>query len=251
MFDVCGNSVCGPARHNNEDYYAYRNAPDHAVLAIADGLGGCPYGEVASRIAVEASMEYLDGALADISGVDDLSFELDKAFNKANIEILRNCAENPDYIGMCSTLTVAFVAKDQLTIAHYGDCRAYLVRNGDILQLTEDHNLTGFLLRSGKISEEEAQTHEGRSSLVNCLGENKYIRPDIYTYNAFCGDCVILASDGMYSLFDEDTCRDILQNTDDLEEMCGMLVTRGGSEESKDNSTVVVCKILPETYEDT
>ena len=101
MFDVCGNSVCGPARHNNEDYYAYRNAPDHAVLAIADGLGGCPYGEVASRIAVEASMEFLDGALADISGVDDLSFELDKAFNKANIEILRNCAENPDYIGMC------------------------------------------------------------------------------------------------------------------------------------------------------
>jgi len=250
MFEICGNSVCGPARHNNEDYYAYRNSDDYAVIAVADGLGGCPYGEIASKIAVESSLEYLDAALNDTDDANDLSYELDKAFNKSNIEILRNCAENPDHIGMCSTLTIAVVTRDKLTVAHYGDCRAYLVRGDDILQLTEDHNLAGFLLRSGKISEEEALTHEGRSSLVNCLGENKYIRPDIYTYNAFCGDCVILASDGMYSLFDDDTCRDILQNADDLEKMCRILITRGGSKDSRDNSTVVVCRILPGTNED-
>ena len=250
MFEVCGNSVCGPVRHNNEDYYGYRIMPDRAVIAIADGLGGCPYGEVASQIAVDTALQYLEEVMGGIASEEDLAFHLDKAFNRSNIEILRNCAENPEYIGMCSTLTAAVVDQNRITVAHYGDCRAYLVRGDDILQLTEDHNLAGFLLRSGKISEEEAAHHDGRSSLVSCLGENKFIRPDIYTYNAFCGDCVILASDGMYSLFDENTCRDILQNTDDLRSMCDILVTRGASDESRDNSTVVVCRIMPDIEED-
>ena len=157
MFEVHGNSVCGPARHNNEDYFAYREYPEHVLLAIADGLGGYPYGEVASRIAVESALEYLDSVVQDIAGEEDLSFQLDKAFNKANIAILRDCAENPNHLGMCSTLTIAFVARDRITVAHFGDCRAYLVRSGELLQLTEDHNLTGYLLRAGTITEEEAQ----------------------------------------------------------------------------------------------
>ena len=246
MIEACGKSVCGPARRNNEDYYGYRAVGNYMLLAVGDGLGGCPYGEIASRIAVETALNYMTDMVPGILEETELSVQLDKAFNRANIAILRDCAEQPEHIGMCSTLTMAVIKGTRVTIAHYGDCRAYLIHDDDILQLTEDHNVTGFLLRSGKITEEEARLHEGRNELVNSLGENKFIRPDIYTYNANYGDCVILASDGMYSLFDEDACRDILQNKDDPELLCELLATRGASDESRDNSTVVVARIKDE-----
>ena len=246
-YSYAQGSVTGPVRSNNEDYLDVIKAGDQLIIGVADGLGGCPYGEIASRVAVDTALGFLKEELP----CEDIEDKMDLAFNKANVAILKDCADEPEHIGMCSTLTVAVLSGLEIHIGHYGDCRAYLVSDNELIRLTSDHNLAETLLREGKITEEEAKVHAGRSNLIKCLGENMYIRPDLNTYNAKYGDCVILATDGMYSLFDEDTCRDILQNTDDLEEMCGMLVTRGGSEESKDNSTVVVCKILPETYEDT
>ena len=230
MIEVCGKSVCGPLRSNNEDSYGFRFAPckgkDKVILAVADGLGGCPYGEVASMIAVNTALDLIQQGIEEDG---DLDYLLKKAFNAANIAILRDCTYDPDHEGMASTLTVAVLDNDSVTVAHYGDCRCYLVRDDDIILITEDHNYV-----------------ECRSQLTKWLGDNKFIKPDIYKNNIFTGDCVILATDGMYSLFDEEACRDILQNRDDLEALCSLMMVRGSSPSSRDNSTVVIAKLSPE-----
>lgn len=245
-YSYATGSVCGPVRKNNEDYIDVRKLGDDLVIAIADGLGGCPYGEIASRIAVTAALDTIREEMPR----EDIGELLDLAFNRANIAILRDCAEDPEHIGMCSTLTVAVLHGLELIIGHYGDCRAYLVTDSGLVRLTDDHNLAGSLLRQGRISEEEAMVHAGRSNLINCLGDNRYIRPDINTFNAICGDCVILATDGMYSLFDEDTVRDILNGRDDLDALVDLLMARGASDDSKDNSSVVIARFGSEDKKD-
>ena len=245
MIEIAGKSVCGPMRKNNEDSFGMRFKGEYAVFAVADGLGGCPFGEVASFIAANTALDHIQQNLSDDMSSEDIGHLMKKAFNIANIAILRDSAEDPDHAGMASTLTLAVMNDDHLTVAHYGDCRCYLVRDDEIIQITEDHNLAAYLVREGRITMEEALVHAGNSQIINCLGENKFIKPDIHKYNIIPGDCVILASDGMYSLFDEDARRDILQRRDDPEALCGLMMARGASEDSKDNSTVVIAKTSP------
>ncbi|MBR6961061.1 MAG: serine/threonine-protein phosphatase [Clostridiales bacterium] len=237
-YSYAQGSVTGPVRSNNEDYLDVIKAGDQLIIGVADGLGGCPYGEIASRVAVDTALGFLKEELP----CEDIEDKMDLAFNKANVAILKDCADEPEHIGMCSTLTVAVLSGLEIHIGHYGDCRAYLVSDNELIRLTSDHNLAETLLREGKITEEEAKVHAGRSNLIKCLGENMYIRPDLNTYNAKYGDCVILATDGMYSLFDEDTVRDILNGRDDLDALVDLLMVRGASDDSKDNSTVAVIR---------
>ena len=246
MIEVCGKSVCGPARSNNEDSFGFRFVDGRVVMAVADGLGGCPYGEVASSIAVSSVLDHLMQVLPELEDWDDIDIVLKKAFNVANIAILRDSTFNPDHTGMCSTLTVAIIDEKSLIVAHYGDCRCYIVHEDELTQITEDHNLANRLIKEGRLTPEEALFHAGRSQIINCLGENKFIKPDIYKNLLLTHDCVILASDGMYSLFDEDACRDILQSRNDLERLCDLMMERGTSERSTDTSTVVIAKIAPE-----
>lgn len=253
MVKISGRSVCGPGRTNNEDSFDYRFVGEHAVMAVADGLGGCPYGEVASSIAVSSSLGFIEQNSFLMDDEDDMRQMLDRAFNAANIDILRDCVDNPGHMGMCSTLTVAVITGTRLFIAHYGDCRCYLVHGSDFQQMTEDHNLAAYLVKTEGMTPEQASADAGRSRLINCLGENKFVRPDVNIYNISYGDCVILSSDGMYELFDEDTRRMILRNRNDLDRMCDLLMERGVSVDSKDNSTVVVARVTPgrpeESYE--
>lgn len=251
MIEVLGKSVCGPARYNNEDSYDYRFVGDVLIMAVADGLGGCPYGEVASRIAVTSVIDSISKSLEADGSEADLKFMLKRAFNIANVDILRDQLTDPDHEGMCTTLTVALIIGNRLTVAHYGDCRCYVLRGSDIELLTEDHNVANHLIRELGMDPEDARVQAGKSQLVSCLGENKFIKPDIYGYDIINDDCIILASDGMYSLFDEDTCLEILRRRDDLGDLCDYLVGRGTSDDSRDNSTVVISKIIPDKTGDT
>ncbi|SCW40502.1 protein phosphatase [Ruminococcaceae bacterium YRB3002] len=244
MIYSAAGSVTSPARSNNEDSYRVgRISDDVAVLIIADGLGGCPAGEVASAVASDSMLESMESTDLAGSADADIISRIYWAFNKANIDILRNSMEHPEHEGMCSTLTVAVIRNEELFVGHYGDCRCYLVRNGVAECLTEDHNLAAQMVREGRISREEAKTHYGRSSLINCLGENRFIKPDINRYDIISGDCVILASDGLYSLMDENMTRDISEHRNNVEELVRVLLERGDSRYAKDNATVVAAYV--------
>ena len=178
---------------------------------------------------------------------DEMWKSLDTAYRNKGLIILTD----PDHSGMCSTLTVAVIQNGHLTVAHYGHCRCYVISGSDINLITEDHNVANHLIKELGMSPEDARVQAGKSQLVCCLGENKFIKPDIYGYDIIDDDCVVLASDGMYTLFDEDTCLEILRRRNDLGDLCDYLVARGASDDSIDNSTVVISKIIPDKTGDT
>ena len=189
----------GPVRDMNEDNFGFEQIGSCICMAVADGVGGEVCGEIASRIAVESILEELRESLSIVKNREDLPSYLKTIYNKENIKILRNCLENRERMGMCTTLTVAIIKGTELTIAHIGDTRGYLLHGNELIKLTEDHNESGRLVKQGLISEDEAKHHPGRNRLIKVLGENQYQNPDVYSYNISYGDLVFLCSDGLYS----------------------------------------------------
>ncbi|MCR4688574.1 MAG: protein phosphatase 2C domain-containing protein [Saccharofermentans sp.] len=237
----CGATEKGPVRENNEDYFGFAECAGYTCMAIADGLGGESSGEVASKLAVEEALACLKAELPMVSDKNELFDIIHKAFNKANVKVLLNSLDNRERLGMCTTLTLALVKDTEVTIGHIGDTRCYLMHGSTVMKLTKDHNEAAMLVKSGKLVEEEAKKHPGRNRLFNVVGVNKFLNPDIYSYNVIYGDLVILCSDGLYAPFtDNDLAGLIRNNKADLEGLCDKLIKEALSLGSKDNLTVLI-----------
>ena len=242
-----GMSEKGPVRDTNEDSFAYANIGNYFCMAVADGVGGECCGEIASRLAVDTVMNTLKDSLAFIDSKDELPQFLKVVFNRANIVILHNCLENRERMGMCTTLTVALMKGTELTIAHLGDTRGYLLHGSELIKLTEDHNEAGRLVKNGLLSEDEAKVHPGRSRLLKVVGENQYLNPDIYSYNISYGDLVFLCSDGLYSFMSNEQFRSCTMERNKPESICSKLIAQALEGQSTDNITVTLAKAEPAT----
>ena len=240
-----GMSEKGPVRDTNEDSFAYANIGNYFCMAVADGVGGECCGEIASRLAVDTVMNTLKDSLAFIDSKDELPQFLKVVFNRANIVILHNCLENRERMGMCTTLTVALMKGTELTIAHLGDTRGYLLHGSELIKLTEDHNEAGRLVKNGLLSEDEAKVHPGRSRLLKVVGENQYLNPDIYSYNISYGDLVFLCSDGLYSFMSNEQFRSCTMERNKPESIYSKLIAQALEGESTDNITVTLAKAEP------
>ena len=148
-------------------------------------------------------------------------------------------------MGMCTTLTVALLKGTELTIAHIGDTRGYMLHGSELIKLTEDHNEAGKLVKQGLLTEDQAKRHPGRSRLFKVLGENQYLNPDIYSYNISYGDLVFLCSDGLYSFMSNEQFKDCAQERNNLEGICGKLINQALEGKSSDNITVTVGRAVP------
>ena len=242
-----GMSEKGPVRDTNEDSFAYKKLGNYFCMAVADGVGGESCGEIASRLAVETVMNTLKDSLAFIDSRDELPQFLKVVFNRANIVILHNCLENRERMGMCTTLTVALLKGTELTIAHLGDTRGYLLHGSELIKLTEDHNEAAKLVKNGLLSEDEAKVHPGRSRLFKVVGENQYLNPDIYSYNISYGDMVFLCSDGLYSYVNNEQFKACTKERNKPESICAQLIAQALEGESTDNITVTVVRAEPVT----
>ena len=240
-----GMSEKGPVRDTNEDSFAYEKLGNYFCMAVADGVGGESCGEIASRLAVETVMNTLKDSLAFIDSRDELPQFLKVVFNRANIVILHNCLENRERMGMCTTLTVALLKGTELTIAHLGDTRGYLLHGSELIKLTEDHNEAAKLVKNGLLSEDEAKVHPGRSRLFKVVGENQYLNPDIYSYNISYGDLVFLCSDGLYSFMSNEQFKACCAGRNDIEGICGKLIKKALDGKSSDNITVTAGRSEP------
>lgn len=216
----------GLARDVNED--SYLAAPP--LFVVADGMGGHTAGDVASRIAVETlSREVADNssALAD-------------AVREANRTVHQESTARPELSGMGTTIT-AMVAGDQTAeIVHVGDSRAYLLRSGSITRITRDHTLVERLVREGRIQPDEADHHPQRSYLERALGVDREVEVDSYKIPTQPGDRILLCTDGLTTMLDEDEIRDILEGTSDPERASRGLVAAAVDAGGSDNITVVV-----------
>jgi PPM family protein phosphatase len=224
-----GRTDTGRKRRRNED--AYVIAPP--LFAVADGMGGAQAGEVASKLAAAALEDTDPGRLTGPERVASLIQEANRRVHeRANID--------PSTSGMGTTMTVALVEDGGVVIGHVGDSRAYLVREGRIEQLTEDHSLVNELLKSGKLSPEEADTHPQRSVITRAVGTDPDVDVDSFVVDAREGDVFLICSDGLTDMVaDDDILAVVEQNHANLDTVTKQLVAaanRGGGE---DNITVV------------
>jgi PPM family protein phosphatase len=229
-------SDTGRRRRRNEDNYVV--APP--LFGVADGMGGAQAGEVASRLAKSA----LEGG--DSDGLTGLE-RVDALIQEANRRIFDRASTDPTASGMGTTMTVALVDGMTVAIGHVGDSRAYLVRGDQMEQLTDDHSLVNELLKSGKLSEEEAQVHPQRSVITRAVGTDPDVDVDGFTIDAEDGDIFLICSDGLTDMVeDEEILELVAENRDDLDKAVKALVgaaNRGGGE---DNITAVAFRVSAE-----
>ena len=228
----------GRTRSGNEDSYFC----GRTVFAVADGLGGHQGGEVASAAAVEP-LAALDGR--EFATPGEAAEALAGAIAEANTAILNQAAGNPSLWGMGTTVTAAAVAGDEhLQLAHVGDSRAYLLRDGSFDQLTTDHTVVGELVRRGRLTPAQAAIHPERSILTRAVGLDPRIpvdTPDPVDLRP--GDQILLCSDGLTEAVPDPDSAEILSNEPDGHAAVGSLIDTANNNGGPDNITVVLLRI--------
>jgi serine/threonine protein phosphatase PrpC len=224
----------GRRRRHNEDAYVC----DPPLFAVADGIGGAQAGELASSLAAAAVRD--DSS----DGHGDGRRRVDELIQEANRRVYQRQSEDASLSGMGTTMTVALVEDGHVWIGHVGDSRAYLVREDKLEQLTEDHSLVAELVRSGRLSPEEADSHPQRSVVTRALGTDPDVDVDTFSIDAKPGDLFLICSDGLTSMVSDDAIlEEIRRYRADLRAAAKALVraaNRGGGE---DNITVVFFEI--------
>jgi PPM family protein phosphatase len=230
--DTITKTDTGRQRRGNEDR-VFARPP---VFVVADGMGGAQAGEVAARIAVET---FKDG----LPGRGPIEERLASRAREANRRIFELATADHDRAGMGTTLTAAYLDGSALAIAHVGDSRAYLFRDGSLTRLTQDHSLVDELVRRGKLSEEEAAEHPQRSIITRALGPEPEVEVDTWTYPVRGGDVLLLCSDGLTSMVSEERVAEILQDSQRLNDSAQALIDEANRAGGRDNITVVLARL--------
>ena len=226
-------SDTGRRRRRNEDQYVC--VPP--LFAVADGMGGAQAGEVASGLAAAV----LNEARRATSGARSASPAL---IQEANRRVFQRSSEDESTSGMGTTMTVALVDGDTIAFGHVGDSRAYRVRGGVLEQLTDDHSLVGELVRSGRLSPEEAESHPQRSVITRALGTEPDVDVDTFTIEAEPDDLYLLCSDGLTDMVSPRELQSLLvAHAADLDATARALVDAANAGGGEDNITVVLFQI--------
>jgi serine/threonine protein phosphatase PrpC len=222
-----GLSHPGRKRRRNEDAWVCQPP----LFAVADGMGGARGGEIASRVAATALGEAVDG-----SGEERVV----ALIQRANRQVFERARDDADASGMGTTITVALVEDGVVAIGHVGDSRAYLIRDQKVEQLTEDHSLVAELVRSGRLSPEEAEIHPQRSVITRALGTDPDVDVDSFSVETRAGDVFLICSDGLTSMIDDETILGIVEpRRDDLNAAAKELIDAANRSGGEDNITVV------------
>jgi PPM family protein phosphatase len=222
----------GRTRRHNEDSFVV----DPPLFAIADGMGGAQAGEVASRLATAALKESGAGTGGE-QRIADL-------IQEANRRVYDRSSSDPNTSGMGTTITVALVEGEDVAFGHVGDSRAYLIRDEMMEQLTEDHSLVNELLKTGKLSREEAATHPQKSVITRALGTDPDVDVDTFSVRAANGDLFLLCSDGLTDMVSEESILDVIErNRSDIDSALRALVKAANRGGGQDNITVVAFEI--------
>ncbi len=230
--DTTVRTDVGRQRRGNEDS-SYASAP---VFVVADGMGGAQAGEVASQMVVQA---FSEGLPSDGTPEERLSIVV----QRANRDIHARSHTDAASAGMGTTVTAAYLDEDAVVLAHVGDSRGYLLRDGELTRLTEDHSLVEELVRGGKLTEEEALDHPQRSVITRALGIEPIVEIDTWTYPLRPGDVVLLCSDGLTSMLSEPQVQQILVESASLGEAGDRLIAEANDAGGRDNITVVLFRV--------
>ena len=239
-------SSVGPVRDNNEDCLGFWQPDDleeqrnrGAAVVVADGVGGHAGGEVASQLAVQRSLETFQEFKPGVSPRQALW----QMFTAANVAVYDRGMEDRKVQGrMATTLTIALLRNDEITIGHVGDCRAYLVQEGRVRQITDDHTYAAMQRKLGLISEQEAANSELRCMLMRSMGKDPVVQVDYYTVQVKRGDYLVQCTDGLHQCITEEEIGEIVTHAPPIE-ACRRMVALAEKRGTEDNLSVQVVQI--------
>ncbi|HEU4449089.1 MAG TPA: Stp1/IreP family PP2C-type Ser/Thr phosphatase [Gaiellaceae bacterium] len=231
--ESAGKTDAGRVRRRNEDSYVI----DPPLFAVADGMGGAQAGEVASRLAAAAFREYHEADALDPEA------RVVAIIQEANRRIFERASRDTEASGMGTTVTAALLADAGVVFGHVGDSRAYRIRAGRLEQLTDDHSLVADLVRSGRLSPEEAESHPQRSVITRALGTDPEVDVDTFALEPEPGDLFLLCSDGLPTMVADEEILRIVDRAGSLEEAARELVRAANSGGGEDNVTVVLFRL--------
>jgi PPM family protein phosphatase len=223
----------GRVREGNEDSYLLHEP----LFVVADGMGGHLAGDVASSTAVEVIKDEAD---ANPARDPDALAEL---LRRANAAIWEKAQSDASLRGMGTTCTLVMLEDEHAELAHVGDSRAYLFRNGELSQLTQDHTLVGRLVREGRLTEQEAESHPQRSIITRALGVDSDVKVDLLSLDLMEGDRLLLCSDGLTAMVDSESIAGVMADEENPQAAADKLVELANGAGGEDNITVLVLDV--------
>ncbi|XVG95180.1 Stp1/IreP family PP2C-type Ser/Thr phosphatase [Eubacteriales bacterium KG127] len=240
--DVGFKTDKGVSRYNNED--ACYVMMKEKVFIIADGVGGSCSGEIASRTSTRMISQYIeDNPIGSDWSQEEIRFYFAKCLNRTNEMILELANRFDENAGMATTIVVAYMNNNKMYVFNLGDSRAYLYRNGELEQITEDHTYVNHLVQRGEISPEEALTHPDRNQITKALGAEYHIYPDMFVVNLKFKDVILMCTDGLYAEVEKKDIVRIVDKGKSMLETCSELVDLANLNGGSDNITVISLKI--------
>ena len=235
---ICSASSTGKVRAVNEDsfFVSDATAADTVLAVVADGMGGHNAGEVASAEVVNVLKN------SDFSENADTKKALLDAIEYANNTVYKMSTRSPELHGMGTTVTACVIAGNKVTAAQVGDSRLYLMRDGKITQITTDHSLVGMLLERGSITKEDAKNHPQKNVITRAIGTDNSVEADIYEFSAKPNDILLLCSDGLVNMVEDERILSLITNTENFDDLAHILVGEAENAGGLDNITVVLIK---------
>lgn len=255
-YRACGISDVGRVRSHNEDSFAID--PEHHLYVIADGMGGHSYGEVASRIAVAAIVEFVQKS-ADEDAT--LPFELDPGLSRhTNVlraairlgheRVLRAIRQDSALHGMGTTVVGMLIEGGKAAICHVGDSRAYRFREGRLDLLTQDHTWVNEQVVAGLLSEQDARVHPLKNVVTRALGGDSELQVDVRELSVEPGDLYLLCSDGLTTMLSDEEILERLKQGASLDETCRRLIEDANARGGLDNVSVVLLEVEESTEDE-
>jgi protein phosphatase len=253
--EVAGKTDIGCVRKNNEDNLGWDQRL--GLYVVCDGMGGALAGEVASKMGVDLVLDYFREARQTGMHPDygHLSAQaspraraLSSAIQRANRAVFEAGQSKQTQRGMGSTIVAVLVENNAMSVGHVGDSRAYLLRHGELQQLTQDHSLVMEQVRRGIITREQAETSDMQNIIIRALGSEEAVEPDVEDFTLLPNDKLLLATDGLTKLVREDALKQILVESPTLEAGCDHLIEAAKQRGGDDNITCVLLHIAEEPW---
>ena len=243
--NVAGLSDVGKVRELNEDNW-YWGALDESLTlyAVADGMGGHDSGEVAAELAVETLFNSSLQRAADVNGADQAALRdlLRGSFQEANRTVVTQGAEQDSNMG--TTLCAVLVnSSNDVVMGNVGDSRIYMLREGHLSQISQDHSLVSLLVQLGELTEEEARNHPSGNILVRSIGSVLEVEVDLFHLKSQIGDRLLLCSDGLWGEVPDGQLAELLIHNKDPGEACEALIKAANNNGGRDNSTLIVVDV--------
>ncbi len=249
--EVAGKTDIGCVRTNNEDNFGYDAR--YGIFVVCDSMGGQAAGEVASKMGVDTVLQYFRQAATNghfpevgrkYDNVSERANALGSAIHLANQSIFEAAGKQSAHAGMGSTIVAVLVRGNFLSVGHVGDSRVYLIRGGNIQQLTNDHSLVMEQVRRGLITREEAERSEMQNIIIRALGSEETVEADLDDLVALPGDTLLLATDGLTKHVKDDRLLKFVLDAASLDKACDAMISAAKDHGGDDNITCMLIRFV-------